>query len=157
MVTNTINKAIGQKASHIFKCNVINECQFKNFHVSKCLSRLLGKGYDRHPHREILLSFNKILSCCIFPPQQKYQWSPSKVQITAVPRKHVAYADAWMKNPARFILEYCQLKHFHVTTNYYRNCRKCLNQKLWPQSDSFSYRATLKSLKTLHYSIIVLL
>lgn len=62
-----------------------------------------------------------------------------------------------MKNPARFILEYCQLKHFHVTTNYYRNCRKCLNQKLWPQSDSFSYRATLKSLKTLHYSIIVLL
>lgn len=67
----------------------------------------------------------------------------------------MAYADVWMKNPVRFILEYCQLKQFHVMTNYYRNCRKCLNQ--WPQNDSFSYRVTLESFKILFYSIIVLL
>lgn len=67
----------------------------------------------------------------------------------------MAYADVWMKNPARFILEYCQLKHFNVMTNYCRNCGKCLDQKLWPQNYCFSYTETLESLKTLYSSIIV--
>lgn len=66
----------------------------------------------------------------------------------------MAYAEVWMKNPARFILEYCQLKQNHDMANSYRNCGKSLNRKLWPPNDSFSYTVTLESLKTLYSSII---